>query len=98
MSGNAPSNRQKWREGFQKSKMQKSIDYSRTSSLFEEETSDRELQEYLESLKKKSGIKRLWSGEKFDKTVRHDEDKTPDISISSSDNNSGTVRLVIAIH
>lgn len=94
MSRNTPSNsKQKWREGFQKSKMQKSIDSSRKSSLLEEETSDKELQEYLESLKRKSGIKRLWSGDKFDKTVREDEDKTPDISISSDDDDLGRIEF-----
>ena len=80
---------QKWRESFQKSKSQNSSKVSRKSSLLEDETSDQELQEYLESLKKKSGVKRLWSGGSFDKAVLDEEDKTPDISISSSDNDEG---------
>ncbi|XP_031551355.1 uncharacterized protein C19orf44 homolog [Actinia tenebrosa] len=81
-------NKLKWKQSFQKSKSlsQSSINASRKASLLEDETSDQELQDYLESLKRKSGISGLWTGEKFDKVVRDDEDKTPDISISSSDN------------
>lgn len=84
-------NKQKWRQSFQKAKSlsQSSMNASRKASLLEDETSDQELQEYLESLKRNSGIRRLWSGDNFDKAVRDDEDKTPDISISSSDNEEG---------
>lgn len=56
---------------------------ARKGSVIGEETSTKELEEYLETLKKKSGIKSLWKGDNFDKIVRDDEDKTPDISISS---------------
>lgn len=62
---------------------------SRKSSVLGEETSANELAEYLETLKKKSGIKSLWKGESFDRVVRDDEDKTPDISISSMDDEIG---------
>ena len=54
----------------------------------EEETTDQELQEYLDALKQKSGIKNLWTGEKFLKAVRNEEDKTPDISITSEEENA----------
>ena len=60
-----------------------SLTDSRKSSVLGEETSANELAEYLETLKKKSGIKSLWKGESFDRVVRDEEDKTPDISISS---------------
>jgi hypothetical protein len=88
---NSVDRKLKWKEFFQKAKSlsQSSINASRKASILEDETSDQELQEYLESLKRKSGIRRLWSGEKFEKTVHYDEDRTPDISISSSDNDGG---------
>lgn len=88
-------NKLKWKQSFQKAKSlsQNSLNVSRKASLLEDETSDQELQEYLESLKRKSGIRRLWSGDNFSKTVRDDEDKTPDISISSSDNEGGIYML-----
>ena len=56
---------------------------TRKSSIIAEETTANELEEYLETLKKKSGIKSLWRGDSFDRVVRDKEDKTPDISISS---------------
>lgn len=56
---------------------------ARKGSVIGEETSTKELEEYLETLKKKSGIKSLWKGDSFNRFVRDDEDKTPDISISS---------------
>ena len=66
-----------------------SLTDSRKSSVLGEETSANELAEYLETLKKKSGIKSLWKGESFDRMVRDEEDKTPDISISSMDDEIG---------
>lgn len=66
-----------------------SLTDSRKSSVLGEETSANELAEYLETLKKKSGIKSLWKGESFDRVVRDEEDKTPDISISSMDDETG---------
>lgn len=65
--------------------LRESLTDSRKSSVLGEETSANELAEYLETLKKKSGIKSLWKGESFDRVVRDEEDKTPDISISSMD-------------
>lgn len=66
-----------------------SLTDSRKSSVLGEETSANELAEYLETLKKKSGIKSIWKGESFDRVVRDEEDKTPDISISSMDDEIG---------
>lgn len=66
-----------------------SLTDSRKSSVLGEETSANELAEYLETLKKKSGIKSLWKGDSFDRVVRDEEDKTPDISISSMDDEIG---------
>ena len=66
-----------------------SLTDSRKSSVLGEETSANELAEYLETLKKKSGIKSLWKGESFDRVVRDEEDKTPDISLSSMDDEIG---------
>jgi len=66
-----------------------SLTDSRKSSVLGDETSANELAEYLETLKKKSGIKSLWKGESFDRVVRDEEDKTPDISISSMDDEIG---------
>ena len=66
-----------------------SLTDSRKGSVLGEETSANELAEYLETLKKKSGIKSLWKGESFDRVVRDEEDKTPDISISSMDDEIG---------
>ena len=66
-----------------------SLTDSRKSSVLGEETSANELAEYLETLKKKSGIKSLWKGESFDRVVRDEEDKTPDNSISSMDDEIG---------
>ena len=66
-----------------------SLTDSRKSSVLGEETSANELAEYLETLKKKSGIKSLWKGESFGRVVRDEEDKTPDISISSMDDEIG---------
>ena len=66
-----------------------SLTDSRKSSVLGEETSANELAEYLETLKKKSGIKSLWKGESFDRVVRDEEDKTPDISISTMDDEIG---------
>ena len=66
-----------------------SLTDSLKGSVLGEETSANELAEYLETLKKKSGVKSLWKGESFDRVVRDEEDKTPDISISSMDDEIG---------
>ena len=66
-----------------------SLTDSLKGSVLGEKTSANELAEYLETLKKKSGIKSLWKGESFDRVVRDEEDKTPDISISSMDDEIG---------
>ncbi|XP_073227877.1 uncharacterized protein [Porites lutea] len=81
------SKRQKWKGSAEKARRmsRESLTDSRKSSVLGEETSANELAEYLETLKKKSGIKSLWKGESFDRVVRDEEDKTPDISISSMD-------------
>ena len=39
--------------------------------------------EIFRDIKEKSGIRSLWRGNSFDRVVRDEEDKTPDISISS---------------
>lgn len=76
---------QKWKGSVEKARRmsRESPTDSRKGSVIGEDTSARELAEYLETLKKKSGIKSLWKGESFDRVVRDEEDKTPDISISS---------------
>lgn len=81
------SKRQKWKGSAEKARRmsRESLTDSRKSSVLGEETSANELAEYLETLKKKSGIKSIWKGESFDRVVRDEEDKTPDISISSMD-------------
>ena len=85
------SKRQKWKGSAEKAgrMSRESLTDSRKSSVLGEETSANELAEYLETLKKKSGIKSLWKGESFDRVVRDEEDKTPDISISSMDDEIG---------
>ena len=80
------SKKQKWKGSVEKARRmsrEPPTNSSRKSSVIEEETSANELAEYLETLKKKSGIKSLWRGQSFDRVVRDEEDKTPDISISS---------------
>ena len=80
------SKKGKWKDSAQQARrlsQTSSSNLPRKGSLIEEETSAKELEEYLETLKKKSGIRSLWRGNSFDKVVRDDEDKTPDISISS---------------
>lgn len=80
------SKRAKWKDSAHKARrvsQSSSAHSTRKSSIIGEETSAKELEEYLETLKKKSGIKSLWTGESFDRVVRDEEDKTPDISISS---------------
>ena len=79
------SKKGKWKDSAQQARrlsQTSSSNSTRKGSLIEEETSAKELEEYLETLKKKSGIRSLWRGNSFDRVVR-DEDKTPDISISS---------------
>lgn len=85
------SKRQKWKGSAEKARRmsRESLTDSRKSSVLGEETSANELAEYLETLKKKSGIKSLWKGESFDRVVRDEGDKTPDISISSMDDEIG---------
>lgn len=80
------SKKGKWKDSAQKARrlsQTSSSNLTRKESLIEEETSAKELEEYLETLKKKSGIRSLWRGNSFDRVVRDEEDKTPDISISS---------------
>lgn len=75
-----------WKNSVQKARrvsQGSSTHSTRKSSIIAEETTANELEEYLETLKKKSGIKSLWRGDSFDRVVRDKEDKTPDISISS---------------
>lgn len=82
------SKKAKWKNSVQKARrvsQSSSAHSTRKSSIIEEETAANELEEYLETLKKKSGIKSLWRGDSFDRVVRDEEDKTPDISISSTD-------------
>lgn len=88
------SKRGKWKDSVQKarrlSQTSPAQSTRRKSSVIGEETSANELAEYLETLKKKSGIRSLWKAESFDKVVRDEDDKTPDISISSmEDDESG---------
>ena len=80
------SKKGKWKDSAQQARrlsQTSSSNLTRKGSLIEEETSAKELEEYLETLKKKSGIRSLWRGNSFDRVVCDDEDKTPDISISS---------------
>lgn len=77
------SRKQQWKDSVEKARRLSVESPARKGSVIGEETSTKELEEYLETLKKKSGIKSLWKGDSFDKFVRDDEDKTPDISISS---------------
>lgn len=80
------SKKQKWKGSVEKVRRmsrESLTNSSRKGSVIAEETSANELAEYLETLKKKSGIKSLWRGQSFDRVVRDEEDKTPDISISS---------------
>ena len=77
------SRKQQWKDSVEKARRLSVESPARKGSVIGEETSTKELEEYLETLKKKSGIKSLWKGDNFDKFVRDDEDKTPDISISS---------------
>ena len=76
------SKKTKWKNSVEKAR-RVSQGSSRKGSVIGEETAANELEEYLETLKKKSGIKSLWRGDSFDRIVRDEEDKTPDISISS---------------
>ena len=80
------SKKGKWKDSAQQARrlsQTSSSNLTRKGSLIEEETSAKELEEYLATLKKKSGIRSLWRGNSFDRVVRDEEDKTPDISISS---------------
>lgn len=75
-----------WKNSVQKARrvsQGSSAHSTRKNSIIGEETTANELEEYLETLRKKSGIKSLWKGDSFDRVVRDKEDKTPDISISS---------------
>ena len=87
-NSNMASTKHQWKGSVEKARRQSRelpTNLSPKGSVIGEETSAKELAEYLETLKKKSGIKSLWRGESFDRAVRDDEDKTPDISISSID-------------
>ncbi len=79
------SSKAKWKESFQKTKsysQTSSTSVTRKTSLLDEgdlSVSDDELEQYLGTIKKKSGLNRLWTGTTFDKLI----DRTPDVSISS---------------
>lgn len=77
------SRREQWKGSVEKARRLSRESPAQKGSVIGEETSAKELEEYLETLKKKSGVKSLWRGDSFDRVVRDDEDKTPDISISS---------------
>lgn len=87
------SSRIKWKESLQKTKSisQTSLSNSnptRKSSLLDEgdfSVSDDELEQYLGTIKKKSGLNRLWTGNTFDRVI----DRTPDVSISSVSDGEG---------
>ena len=91
------SKKAKWKESFQKAKSLSqtslSLSSSRKTSVVDEETSAKELEQYLETLNRKSGIKALWSGTSFEKAVRDEDDKTPDISISSEDDDQLGIKI-----
>ena len=79
------SSKAKWKETFQKTKSHSqtsSASITRKTSLVDEgdlSVSDDELEQYLGTIKKKSGLNRLWTGNAFDRVI----DRTPDVSISS---------------
>ena len=79
------SSKAKWKESFQKAKSHSqtsSASVTRKTSLLDEgdlSVSDDELEQYLGTIKKKSGLNRLWTGNTFDRVI----DRTPDVSISS---------------
>ncbi|CAB3980332.1 Hypothetical predicted protein [Paramuricea clavata] len=79
------STKAKWKESFQKARsfsQTSSTSVTRKTSLLEEgdlSFSDDELEQYLGTIKKKSGLNRLWTGNTFDRVI----DRTPDVSISS---------------
>lgn len=86
------SSKAKWKESFQKTKSvsQTSLSTSltRKTSLLKKgdlSFSDEELEEYLGTIKKMSGLGRLWTGNTFDKVI----DRTPDVSISSVSDGEG---------
>ena len=75
----------KWKDSAQQARQlsqTSSSNLTRNESLIGEETSAKELEEYLWTLKKKSGIRSLWRGNSFDRVVSDEEDKTSEISIS----------------
>ena len=86
------SSKAKWKDSFRKAKTssQTSLGNStstRNTSLLEDElsVSDDELQQYLGTIRKKSGLNRLWTGNTFDRVI----DRTPDVSISSVSDGEG---------
>ena len=86
------SSRLKWKDSFQKTKtVSQTTSYSnstRKASLLDEgdlSVSDDELEQYLGTIKKKSGLNRLWTGNAFDRVI----DRTPDVSISSISDGEG---------
>lgn len=89
------SSKLKWRESFHKTRSH-SQDASETHSHTkinlagsDLSVSDDELEEYLGTLKKKSGVSRLWTGNTFDKVI----DRTPDVSISSVSDGEGILYM-----
>ena len=78
------SSRIKWKESFQsisQTSLSNSNPAARKPSLLDEgdlSVSDDELEQYLGTIKKKSGLNRLWTGNTFDRVI----DRTPDVSIS----------------
>lgn len=78
----------KWKKSFKKALTRKDSHESIGSiassiSVLDEETDEMELQSYINSMKKKTGLLNLWSGNKFENIIEND--KTPDISIDSDD-------------
>ena len=86
------STKEKWRKSFQKTRSisQTSLDLKKSNSLslMDEDdlsVSDEELEQYLGTLKNKSGVSRLWMGNTFGRVI----DRTPDVSISSVSDGEG---------
>jgi hypothetical protein len=86
------SSKAKWKESFQKARsfsQTSSTSVTRKTSLLEEgdlSFSDDELEQYLGTIKKKSGLNRLWTGNTFGRVI----DRTPDVSISSVSDGEGS--------
>ncbi len=72
----------KWKRGLSQLRKQ-SVDLSHSPdcpSIMEEDEdkSEKEMQDYLTKLKKKTGLNMLWSGRKFNEAI----DRDPDIDLS----------------